>query len=94
MRSDVSGVRSSCPASATSCRSLSRAAANEASIVLKLEASRPISSLRTDSIGVRSIVRCHAFGRCSQRPQRCQPGSCDAVAGGCRGGHAEQSDDQ
>ena len=57
VRSDVSGVRSSCPASATSCRCRSRDAARAVSIGLNAVARRAISSSPSTGSGVRSSVR-------------------------------------
>ena len=57
MRRDVSGVRSSWPASATSWRCRSREADSAASIALKAVASRAISSLPSTSIGSSCSVR-------------------------------------
>ena len=57
MRSEVSGVRSSCPASATSRRCRSREAATAASIALNAVASRAISSSPSTGSGARSSVR-------------------------------------
>ena len=81
MRSDVSGVRSSWPASATSCRCRSREADSAASIALKAVASRAISSLPSTSIGSRSSVRAISSAasvsrRTGRRPLRAtaQPG--------------------
>ena len=57
VRSDVSGVRSSWPASATRRRCRSRDAASDMSIWLKADASRAISSSPSTGNGVRSSVR-------------------------------------
>ena len=69
----VSGVRSSCEASATSCRCARLESSSAASIVLKLVASRPSSSspVEVDSIRCeRSRVSVTASVVCGQPPHR------------------------
>ena len=61
----VSGVRSSCPASATRRRCWAREEASAASIVLKDAASRPISSRRVTSMGT---SRSRVAATCSAAP--------------------------
>ena len=78
MRSDVSGVRSSWPASATSWRCRSREADSEVSIELKARASRAISSLPSTSIGSSFSVRAMSSAawvsrRTGRRPLRATP---------------------
>ena len=87
MRSEVSGVRSSWPASATSWRCRSREAASAASIWLKAVASRAISSSPSTGSGRRSSVRAISStdgGQPADRPQ--------AVAGHAPAGHAGGDD--
>ena len=85
MRSDVSGVRSSCPASATSWRCRSREADSAASIALNARASRAISSLPSTSIGSSFSVRAMSSAasvsrRTGRRPLRATPQPASAAA--------------
>ena len=85
VRSEVSGVRSSWPASATSWRCRSREADRAVSIALKARASRAISSLPSTSIGssfsVRAISSAASVSRrTGRRPLRATPQPASAAA--------------
>ena len=78
VRSEVSGVRSSCPASATSWRCRSREAPSAVSTWLNDAASRAISSSPSTGSGVRSSVRAISSTaavrrRTGRRPLRATP---------------------
>ena len=84
VRSEVSGVRSSWPASATSWRCRSREAASAASIWLNAVASRAISSSPSTGSGRRSSVRAMCSAGVGEPADRAQAVAGHAPAGDAR----------
>ncbi len=94
VRSDVSGVRNSCPASVTSRACRSRDSASARSIKLNASVSLANSSLPKTGMGRRSSVRATRSAASVRRADRPQPSPGDHPAGHRGERHPDAADDQ
>ena len=94
MRSEVSGVRSSWPASATSWRCRSRDAASAASIWLNAVASRAISSSPSTGSGVQVLGAGDLLGGVGEPADRAQAVAGHAPAREAGADHPRETEEQ